>query len=344
MINKIVLLTDYKGFFGSKQKTKIYRGGMDLEKIIDLFSKNNYHSDVISFKDFDSSIVDRDNTLILYTSNEDIDNSYKSYIEDIVFHFERQGLFVLPSYNYLKAHNNKVAMELLRIRSDFAPIQTIESKVFGTIEELVNCAHSFNYPVVIKSASGAMSRGVRMAENPHELIRAGKVISKSYNFRHDIKELLRKLKYRENYIKESFFRKKFIVQNMIHGLTNDWKVLVYGIRCFALFRGVRKGDFRASGSGDFQFRKELPDGILDFAYSIKKFFKVANISLDIGFDGNKFHLLEFQFIHFGTTTLEKSSFYFEKIENEWILIEEKSDLENVYVESICDYLANNLYK
>jgi hypothetical protein len=107
-----------------------------------------------------------------------------------------------------------------------------------------------------------------------------------------------------------------------------------------LYRGVRDNDFRASGSGKFEFRKELPEGMLDFAYSIKEYFNVPNISLDIGFDGEKFHLIEFQFLYFGTKTLEKSQFYFERIKDQWIVKDEKSCLEEVYVKSVINYINN----
>ena len=36
------ILTDYKGFFESKQKTAIYRGGMDINRIISHFKEFDY--------------------------------------------------------------------------------------------------------------------------------------------------------------------------------------------------------------------------------------------------------------------------------------------------------------
>ena len=71
---------------------------------------------------------------------------------------------------------------------------------------------------------------------------------------------------------------------------------------------------------------------------MKNHFKVPNISLDIGFDGKKFHLIEFQFLYFGTTTIEKSPFYFEKYDNSWLLNKGKCELEKVYVDSIVGLL------
>jgi glutathione synthase/RimK-type ligase-like ATP-grasp enzyme len=339
MINKIILLTDYKGFFSSKQKAQFYRGGLNLGKVASYFSAQGIAVEVVPFHELNTVSINKDETILLYTSSEDKFGFYKSYIEDIIFDLEQQGFNVLPSYAFLKAHNNKVAMELLRMRSGLASIQTIQTRTFGTLEDLKMEAQHFNYPVVIKPASGAMSKGVAKADYADELIRVAKRISRTLMPFHDIKELLRKIKYRSYYRRESFFRAKFVVQNLIEGLSNDWKVLVYGDKCFALCRNNRPNDFRASGSGLFIFRKDLPDGMLDFALTVRRHFKVPHISLDIGFDGQKFHLIEFQFLHFGTTTLEKSPHYYQLEGSEWKLIKGKSELEQIFVDSIVDYLS-----
>lgn len=341
MNKPILFLTDYKGLFGSKQESAIYRGGMDVPLMIRLFKEQGYEANAVPFSHIDNEFIKNKRPIILYTSSEDIGGLYKSYIDDIVYHLEQDGNLVLPCFSYLQAHNDKVAMELLRRRSDFPPICTIQSKTFGTIEELVSQAEYLNYPVVIKSASGAMSRGVSRAANPIQLLRVAKKISKTHNLRYDIKECLRIVKYGNRYIRESVNRKKFIVQNMIPGMDNDWKVLVYGKRIYILFRENRKNDFRASGSGRFVFREEIPPGILDYALSIKEHFKVPHVSLDIGNNEQGFHLFEMQFLYFGTLTIEKAEFYFEKEDLCWKLRKRKSVIEEVYVRSIVEYLKDN---
>jgi len=311
---------------------------MDINRLIMLFIDHGYTLNTLRFSEINIDELRLKNPVILYTSSEDNHGLYKSFIEDIIFNLESIGLQIIPSFSMLKAHNNKVAMEMLRDRSELDSIKTIKSHFFGTLQELISESGRLSYPVVIKPASGAMSRGVAKANNPDELIMYAKKVSRSFNLKHDVKDLLRKLKYGTRYHKESFFRSKFIVQNFIPGLENDWKVLVYGNKCFVLYRGNRERDFRASGSGKFIFRKDLPDGLLDFAFEIKNHFKVPNISLDIGFDGKKFHLIEFQFLYFGTTTIEKSPFYFEKYDNSWLLNKGKCELEKVYVDSIVGLL------
>lgn len=336
-MKKVYILSDYKGFFESKQKTLIYRGGMDLDKIVALFKKSEIQAETLGFNKITSDTF-KDGDIVLYTSSEDNKGCYKSYIEDIIYHLEQKNIKLIPPFKYLKAHNNKVAMELLRQRMDNPQINTIHSKVYGTIEDLEQDLDSFEYPIVIKTFSGAMSKGVAKAVDSTQLISIAKKFMKSRHFHHDFREILRKIKYRNHYIKESFYRNKIIIQNLILNMNNDWKVLIYGNKAFVLYRGTRDNDFRASGSGKFEFRKDLPEGMLDYAFNIKDSFKVSHISLDIGFDGKAFHLIEFQFLYFGTTTLEKSPFYFERINNHWEIIEKQSDLESVYVSSIINHL------
>ncbi len=65
---------------------------------------------------------------------------------------------------------------------------------------------------------------------------------------------------------------------------------------------------------------------------------VPNISIDIAFNGNKFHLFEFQAVYFGTTTIAESTFYFMKVNDRWEMFKEKSELEKEYVDSIVKFI------
>ena len=49
MSTKVALITDYLGRFGSKQKSKTYRSGFDIEKSIEIFHKHNCQVKVFNF-------------------------------------------------------------------------------------------------------------------------------------------------------------------------------------------------------------------------------------------------------------------------------------------------------
>ena len=64
------------------------------------------------------------------------------------------------------------------------------------------------------------------------------------------------------------------------------------------------------------------------------------ISLDLAISDDKVVLLEFQFLYFGTSTLEKSPYYYIENNGNWEQIFEKSILENTYAYSIVSYIES----
>ena len=112
-------------------------------------------------------------------------------------------------------------------------------------------------------------------------------------------------------------------------------------KAFVLHRANRKNDFRASGSGIFTFKENIPDGLLDFANKVFLTFNVPNLSLDIAYDSKQFYLIEYQALYFGTTTIQKAPFFFHIDNNIWKLVKEKANLEKEYVNSIVRYISLN---
>lgn len=334
-MKKIILLTDYKKRFGSKHYDTPYRSGFDKSLLIKYFNEQEYEPIFRNFSEIDFSIDNFKDVIILYTSSEDHGYHYKSFIEDIVFGLELQGAKVIPKFKYLRANNNKVFMEILR--EQIIGNTWLKAKYYGTFEELEYNLNNIKYPVVIKASAGASGKGVFLAHSNNELIKIAKKISRTRNFYNEILDYGRHIKHK-GYIQESKYRNKIIIQNFVPNLKNDWKVLVYADKYYILYRGNRKKDFRASGSGLFKFIKDIPNGLLDYAKIIFDKFNLPNISMDIAHDGMSFYLLEFQAVYFGTTTLEKSPFYFELVEGKFELRLEKSELEKEYVKSIVAYI------
>jgi len=198
---------------------------------------------------------------------------------------------------------------------------------------------SFTSKYVIKSSEGAMSVGVELSKNKQDLIDKIKIFSSTKNFKLDIKDGLRTLKHKR-YIKESVHRKKYVIQNFIPNLKNDWKILIFGDRYYIIYRETRDNDFRASGSGKLLLNDELPiqDGILNLAKKVYDSFDTPHLSVDIMFDGTNFHVVEFQFLYFGTSSHSKSESYFKLVDSKWERIYEKLDLEEVYVDSIVKFI------
>ncbi len=338
----INILSDYKNRFQSKCGSIPYRSGMDKPLLKKYFEKSGYTVKLYQFSDINFSTMNFKDQIVLYTSSEDKGFHYKSYIEDIILGLHLQGAILIPDYKYLRANNNKVFMEILRKIIGNPALDSLKSSYIGVISDLKKNLLFKNDELgyVIKTAEGAMSKGVSLAKNYKELIRKSKKVSKTKNIYWDLRDIARKIKFKK-YKLESKYRKKFIIQEFIPYLQNDWKVLVYWDKVYILKRFTRKNDFRSSGSGNFFFEKEFPEGIFDFVLKIRKIMELPCISLDICFDNKDFHVLEFQALYFGTTTLVKAPFYYERLDNRWVLIEKNSVLEEVFVSCIDNYIKHN---
>lgn len=333
-------LIDYKGIFGSKHCADPYRSGMDKELLTKIFYANRINIQFVNFHeiDFDKNVYK--GQYFLYTSSEDHGGHYKDYIEDILLGLELSGAQLIPSFKYFRAHNNKVFMEILRDLSKLGFIKNIHSSHFGTVEDLKYIVRDLPKNIVIKSAAGAVSRGVLLSKNHKDHVKTATRLSRVFQLKFELIDQIRFILHK-GYKKESLYRKKIVIQNYVEGLSEDWKVLVFGEKYYVLNRKVRKNDFRASGSGKLSFSYDLPNGLLDYAHLIYANFEVPNIGLDIAFDGKEYYLFEFQAVCFGTYTLDNSPFYYIRNSEEWKKIEGASILENEYVNSIVYFLNEN---
>ncbi len=347
---RLIILVDNKSEFQiSKPDFKFFRS-MDTEKIKEFFAARNFDVDIKKFHELDMT-EDFKGTYILYQTSEAPGSFYKRYIEDLIFHLEKQGAIVLPRYEYLKAHHNKIFMELMRMRFKDDSLKTIKTRCFGSWIDAQNYQPEF--PVVIKQSSSSGGAGVFLARNKSEynkyLRRAGKLIT-SHGviglFIDFFKILFKKItKYlypsRSMYVKYDTtpISNPVIVQTFIDGLSGDFKVLVFGRKFFTMYRKNRDNDFRASGSGRFyEVEQKDQEGLLDFARKITLEIEFPIIGMDIGFDGVKYHLLEFQMIHQGTSALQRSKYWHEHQHNKWVRIDGTSDLEEEFSMAINNFI------
>jgi len=327
---------------------------MDVSRIRDWFIANNYDIKIFKFSDLDLTNCYK-NYFFLYQTSEAPGAFYKRYIEDLIYFLEKQGAIVLPCHEYLKAHHDKVFMEFLRMRFTDNTLKTIRSRCYGSWVDALN--YDGKFPVVIKQASGSAGKGVYLAHDRNEFRRlvkkAGKVVigtGLDDLFITWIKNTVKKTAKRLDPIKKRYVQyntapvsNAIVVQNYISGLSGDYKVLYFGGRYYCMYRKNRPNDFRASGSGKFF---DVPDEeqicVLDFARSLISEIDFPIIGMDIGFDGKTYNLIEFQMIHLGTSAIQRSRFWYEYHEGQWIKTEGSSVLEEEFARSI-DAFINMSY-
>jgi len=336
----IIGLIDYQGRFSSKVHAEIPSGGMDKNQLKDAFAEQGWKLEYRMFPDQYDKLISLRGFPVIYSSSEDVGLHYKSFIEDIIYGLEINGANVIPSHRILRAHHNKLFMEILRKTLLPSEISGITTQYFGTIEDLQGNISAISFPCVIKGAADAGSRMVALARNQRELLYIANKFTRSRHLCEEIRDHLRLLKHR-GYRVQSLHRNKIIIQDYISGLENDWKVLAFGRNMFVLKRANRHNDIRASGSGQFSFEHELPPGLLNYAWKVFRSLNLPHVSMDAAFDGTRFYLLEFQGVSFGTFTLENAPSYFTHSGGTWHCVKKRAVLEEEYARSIVEYIGDN---
>ncbi|MDH1699105.1 hypothetical protein N5I05_11295 [Acinetobacter johnsonii] len=302
---------------------------LNIEKMV---SKLNFSARVISFNELDEMILSSDD-IIIYTSSENPE--VRQFIKNKLYYIKDKCVLI-PSYDLLMAHEDKGFQEIMK-----------KEKKFGNLKgcyifDIDN--HQFNYPKVLKTAQGAGSSGVFLVKDNTDLKRIKNKFFEP-DFKRKVIKLQRKFKLNpEEYKLYSYKYKKFnlfVEQDFISNLACDYKVLVFGDRYFVLKRNVRKNDFRASGSGDFEFL-DPPVEVLNFAKEIADTLKNPYLSLDIAQSDKGCHLIEFQATNFGPYTLLNAPVRYVKVENSWKKEVNCRDLESNYAYAL-NYFLKNLF-
>jgi glutathione synthase/RimK-type ligase-like ATP-grasp enzyme len=198
--------------------------------------------------------------------------------KQILFALEHTGFVVFPNFRTAWHFNDKVAQKYLFERIG-APLA--RSYAFFDKQEALDWANSATFPKVFKLRGGAGSQNVQLIDSKYQ---AQKIIYQAFskgfpkydawisikerlykfnrgksNFREVLKGLIRIFyppkysRYGSNEVGYVYF------QDFVPNNNSDIRIIVIDKKAFALKRFVRENDFRASGSGNFAFEKELFD-------------------------------------------------------------------------------------
>lgn len=334
---KVFLVTNSEGFYG--QRSYPWES-IDISYLIDKLSIN-YEVEHITFERIVNSNINIEDSIILYSSSQQ--SEYKEYIEDILIYLMQKGNHLVPSFNVFKSHENKGFQEL---HKKLLNIQSIPVQYYGHHKEVLD--KNINFPSVIKVLDGFGSGGVELINNKEKIIdfstKNDCLIKKTFikKIRNLIAKPIKKyifFKKEKNLKYGDYFDyfKRFVIQDFIPNLTYDYKVLVFNKKYYVLKRFTNDGDFRASGSGKFAFEK-VENELLAYSKLIYERFDEPIMGFDMCYDGKKYFLIEFQGTHFGPYTLLNSEGYYELVDNNWVFIKEKSNLDDEISSSLLAYL------
>jgi hypothetical protein len=224
----------------------------------------------------------------------------------LMYALEQSGIKVFPNFNSAWHFDDKVGQKYLFESLEF---ETVNTWVFYDKQTALKWLEQTTFPIVFKLRGGAASQNVKLVRSK---IKAQNLVNQAfdkgfsaYDAWGSVKERLRKwrsgktntfdimkglirlvnppryAKIMGNEINYIYFQ-EFLPNN-----DSDTRIIVIDGKAFALKRMVRANDFRASGSGDFQYEREVFDERcvkLSFQYSLK--LNAQCVAYDYVFDVN----------------------------------------------------------
>jgi len=316
-MKEIYLILDNNGFFAHH----IEFGQLDKNIVIQYFKKFNIDIRIATL-----NALNITNAIIFTLSSQK--PYHKFYIDDINQFFELNNNILIPSLHIIKSHDNKGYQELYK-----KCIGLVSLKSFYINKDTINYTEiaKIGYPLVLKKLDGSGSMGVELINSESVLKNRINKLEISFRVRFFIylkEKLMNLFLKKKNLEKVEYFKdyNNYVVQEFIPNLKFDYKVLIFFDKYYVLKRHIKSNDFRASGSGNFEFI-DIEDSLLEFSQDIFQKFNEPFLSFDICFDGYKYYLIEYQGIHFGPYTQINSKGFYQKKYNKWHFIEEKVSLE-----------------
>ncbi|NWJ51756.1 MAG: hypothetical protein HXX14_12925 [Bacteroidetes bacterium] len=219
--------------------------------------------------------------------------------KQLLYAVSSSGKVTFPNFNTSWHFDDKVGQKYL-LESIQAPL--VPSYVFFNKDEALEWAANARFPKVFKLRGGAGSVNVKLVKNRTHAI---KLIKRAFGkgFKHDslvpaldlfnkflvgkatlfsvFKGLLRPVKptlFSKIHGKE---RGYIYFQDFIADNDHDIRVIVINEKAFAIKRMVRKNDFRASGSGDILYEKELfDDKTLKLSFEMAEKLRMQCVAFD----------------------------------------------------------------
>lgn len=254
---------------------------------------------------FDSEIVGQlsDCDALMWHHHHSV---YKDVVaaKKILFALEHAGIKVFPDFKTGWHFDDKVAQKYL-LEAIGAPL--VPSYVFYSKQEALDWAKIATFPTVFKLKGGAGGANVRLV---HSEAMAKKLINKAfrkgfsqYNRFAALKERFRqyrqeraslfhvmkgvgRLFIQSDFAKQQPNEKGYVYfQDFVPDNNSDLRVIVIGDKAFAVKRLVRENDFRASGSGAIEFRREvLDEQCVKLAFDVNKALGAQTVAYDFIFD------------------------------------------------------------
>ncbi len=219
---------------------------------------------------------------------------------------EKKGVNVFPSTDTIWHFDDKVA-QMYAFKSIGTPIP--ESYVFYNLDSVKQFLKGVKYPLVAKLRNGSGASNVKLLKSRSAVVSYArrmfgrgfdpspslmyKAYSKAQSSR-DFKTLVSRIKKIPMFLTTRRNAKMMpnekgycYLQKFIENEGYDIKVAVVGGKLSYFVRNVRKGDFRASGGGDFFYeRKYITPNVIETAFECAEKLNLQCIGFDFVVDKN----------------------------------------------------------
>lgn len=203
--------------------------------------------------------------------------AYQDMIESKIYILENLlGKFCFPSYHEVWQYENKNRANYLY---DYYELPKIPTYVTQNSEEAFELIKEIDYPFITKTTIGAGSSGVRKINTRSEAVKLINSIFSKYG-----------LKTQYPYQRQKDY---FYIQKFVDDATFDLRIMIVGDRAFGYYRYPNKGDYRASGAGNYE-KKALPEDALKLAIEVRDKLKSRQMGVDLlySYKDKKYYIIE----------------------------------------------------
>ncbi len=291
---------------------------------IDYLLVDSYRSDIVSVvKDCDAFMWHHH-----HGDSRDI-----LFSKQLLYSLEEAGIRCFPNFLTTWFFDDKIGQKYL-LESVEAPM--VPTHIFYSKKDALDWSENASFPVVFKLRGGAGAYNVKLIQTKRK---ARMLIRKAFSS--GFSSNSRKVAFLESYRRfkekqQSFFsfiknayviffhnglkykKKEFgyvLFQDFIPGNESDIRVCVIGDKAFAIKRLVRKGDFRASGSGHIVYDKsQIDERCVKIAFEVNEKLKAQSIAFDFVFSENFPLIIEMSYA-FTARPYDKCEGYWDKSMN-----------------------------
>lgn len=305
-----------------------HRKGSFSDRWIAYCEKNNIDYKIVNAYDFDIVTQVADCNFFMWHFHQS-DYRDTQFAKALILSLEAKGIHCFPNSHTCWYFDNKIWEKYLLEAID-APL--VPSYVFYTKERALKWAATTDFPKVFKLKGGASASNVQLVQTRRK---AEKLITQcfgkgfsQYRWKECLIEEWRKYKegkaglrnvFRPLYYalkpyptEYSHYHQKEIgyayFQDYIKDNDSDLRVVVIGDKAIGEKRYVRKDDFRASGSGKFEY-VALREDVLQIAFTTAKQLHLQSVAFDFIFRNKEPLIVEMSY-GFGTHGISHCKGYY----------------------------------